>query len=202
MIIVFEKGTNKIVGMAPEVFDNGKMRDYKQEELFPKIDHSKHGSIFVKDSPEYMDPGKEWQLKLDKAGNPTGLEAKNVLTIVLTTNAQDKDNDGIAEILVTEDISDRSRTWENCEIRVQLMEGNKKANKELDVKLNTNSGTFESKLLKTDSKGAAKTSFRAGTDTVFINITATAEGARDGYLQLEVLPVKDFESFHGKVISK
>jgi hypothetical protein len=202
MIVVYEKATNKIIGKAPQVYDNGKMREYKMEELYPKLDPKTHGFFIVKDSPENMDPSKQWKIKLDSKGNPKDLEEIDQLRFEITTNAQDKDGDGMPEILVTEDISNRSRTWENCVLRVQLMEGNKKSSKVVDLRLNTSSGTLDNKVLKTNNKGFAETNIRSGTDTVIITVTANAEGVQEGILQLEVLPVKDFETFHGIKIPK
>jgi hypothetical protein len=202
MIVVYEKGTNKIIGKAPQVYDSGKMRDYKMEELYPQLDPKTHDSFIVKDTPENMDPSKQWKIKLDNKGNPKDLEPLDVLRFEITTNAQDKDGDGTPEILVTQDISNRSRSWENCVLKVQLMEGDKKSNKVVDLRLNTSSGTLDNKVLKTNSKGFAETNIRSGTDTVIITISASAEGVQEGILQIEVLPVKDFETFHGITVPK
>jgi hypothetical protein len=203
MIVVYEKGTNKFIGLAPQVFDNGKMRDVKLEELYPGLDPTKHGSFIIKDSMEFLNvPRNTLNFKLDKSGTPVGLEIKQPLRFELSTNAQDKDGDGTPEIMLTENISDRSRTWEGCLIRVQLMDGDKKSNQVVDLKLTTNSGTLDNRFLKTNAKGFAETNLRAGTDTVLITVVATADGIQEGSLSLEVLPVKDFESIHGKVINK
>jgi hypothetical protein len=192
MIVVFEKGTNKFFGMAPQVFDNGIMREYRLEELYPNIDHSKYGCFFVEDSPRYVNDPSHWQFKLDKKGVPIGIEFKPMLSIALSTTARDADGDGLPEILVASNTDLGHRKGEDAEIRVQIMDGQKVSNTVTTVKLSTTGGTLKSRILKTDKKGFASTTLRSGTETITITVTASAEGMREDTLTFEVMPFDDF----------
>lgn len=196
MIVVYEKGTNKFVGMAPQVLDNGTVREYKLEELYPNLDASKHGFFIVEDSPELLIPSHDWEFKLDKKGVPIGLVHKSLLRIALTTSAPDKDGDGNHEILAKE-LGGAARPWENAEIKVQLMEGEKVSKKVAHVKLSTTGGTLSSRILKTDKQGQATSTLTSSHETVTITVTATGADMEEGSLTFEVLPYTDFNALHG-----
>jgi hypothetical protein len=192
MIVVYEKETNKFVGMALQVYDSGKMRDYTMEELYPSIDHAKHGFFIVDDSIEQLKLGNKVKFKLDKKGKPVGFEDPSLLRIVLSTNAQDQDGDGIPEIAApNRQLAGSSGPESQAEITVQIMDGDKKAALSMDVLLSTTGGSLESRLLTTSKSGTASTTIFAGTDTVTLTVTASAQDLPDASLMLEVMPLGD-----------
>lgn len=193
MIVVYEKETNKFVGMALQVFDSGKMRDYTMEELYPRIDHAKHGFFIVEDSIEQLKLGNSVKFKLDKKGKPVGFEDPSLLRIVLSTNAPDQDGDGIPEIAAPNRqlAGSPSGPESQAEITVQIMDGDKKAALSMDVLLSTTGGSLESRLLTTSKAGTASTTIFAGTDTVTLTVTASAQDLPDASLMLEVMPLGD-----------
>ena len=100
VIIVFEKKTNKLVGVAAQVFDNGHWREPTIEELYPGADLQKLGFIQVEDSIKYALDPDAWQFKLDQNGTPIGAERKPALPrIHLATNAKDTDGDSFPELV-------------------------------------------------------------------------------------------------------
>lgn len=190
MIVVYEKGTNEFVGMAPQIFDNGVMREFKLEELYPQMDHSKLGYFYVEDSPKYDLDRKNWQWTRDKAGTPIGIEFRRRLTVALSTDKLDRDGDGRYELLarVTEAMP------KDCiaDISIQLMDGIKQAKVEAEIKLTTTAGILTSRTVKTDKRGKATTRLMAGPDTIYIAVEANVDGGNAGTLEFEVLWIDEY----------
>ncbi|HEX2898146.1 MAG TPA: hypothetical protein VHS96_00350 [Bacteroidia bacterium] len=199
MMVVYEKGTNKYITMVPQIFDNGTMREYTLEELYPNWDHSKYGVFYVEDTPKYaVQQHAHWQLKIDKSGTPVGIEYRPRLTLKLSTNAPDTDGDGIPEILVKE-LGGTSRPAETVEITVQVMDGQKEAKSKEPVKLSVTGGTLSSRYLDMSKRGLAKVALTASHETVTITVTASAPGMDSATMKFEVLPFDDFNRFRGTI---
>lgn len=192
MIFVYEKGTNKFIGMAPAFMDNGVEREFKLEELYPS--GKNYGFFYTKDSPKFAVSPNNWQWVLDKEGNPVGIERRPRLTIALSTSAQDKDGDGSYELMVR--VSEQLTPENEATIEVQLMDGQKEAKQEVEVKLSTTAGILTTRTLMTDKRGRAKTKILAGPDTIAITVTAAGEGMDGSMLDYEVLWVDEYRRLY------
>jgi hypothetical protein len=195
MIFVFEKGTNKFIGMAPAVVDSGKLREYELGELYPNADPEKVGYFYLKDSPKFaMDPNT-WQWTLGKKGVPIGIEYKPMLALALSTNCPDRDGDGRPEITLRRATSGtmgvsgmllRNNPEEYAEIRVQIMDGIKTSGTVADIRLSATGGILESRILSTNGSGFVMTTLHPAFTTNEITVTARAEGMREAKITFEV----------------
>src|SRR5690242_19734119 len=143
MIFVYEKGTNKFVGVAAQIFDNGHWREATLEELYPNSDHSKLGAVVVKDSPKYFLDPNAWRFSTNDKGEVTGIERKpSPPKISLTTNAKDTDGDGLPELKA----DGKSKASIDIEIRNTKGDLFKKA---VSLRINTTSGRLSARRLTT-----------------------------------------------------
>ncbi len=197
MIFVFEKGTNKFIGMAPAVVDSGKLRDYELGELYPNADPEKVGYFYLRDSPKFaMDPNN-WQFTLNKKGVPIGVEFKPMLALALSTNCPDRDGDGRPEITLRRHTSGPSRfdindmfqrrlPEEYADIHLQIMDGIKTSGTVADIVLTATGGILESRILSTNASGYVMTTLHPAWTTNEITVTARAEGMREAKITFEV----------------
>lgn len=182
MIVVYEKGTNTFIGMAPQIFDNGVNRDFTLEELYPNLDPKKYGSFVVEDSPKYLLHSEHWQFTLDKKGVPIGMEYKPRLTIKLTTDAPDVDADGMPEL--------KADGESTATIKIQMMDGQKQHKGEAEVKLSTTGGRLDKRVLKTNKQGKATAKLTSVKETITITVTATglSEDYHEDSITFELMP--------------
>lgn len=182
MIFVYEKGTNKLVGLATQVFDNGKWREPTVEELYGHKDISKYGHLYVKDHPKYSLEPDAWEFKLDKNGTPVDVvRKKQPPKIVLSTDAKDKDKDGMPELPA--DGSSKAKII----IEIQDHKG-EVVGKDFDLKVSTSGGRLSAKRLKA-KKGKAEIELTSVVETLTITVKVTAEGAQSASLTFELMPV-------------
>ena len=208
MIFVFEKGSNKFIGMAPAFVDNGKLREYELGELYPNADPEKVGYFYIKDSPKFAMDSNNWQFTLDKKGVPIGVEYKPMLAIALTTNCPDRDGDGRPEItlrrntptLGIQDIFQRKAVDEYAEIHVQIMDGIKTSGTVANVTLSATGGILESRILSTNGSGYVMTTLHPTFSTQEITVTARAEGMREARITFEVFLDNDIYQLNLKGI--
>ena len=181
MIIVFEKKTNRLVGTAAQVFDNGRWREPTIEELYPGTDLTKLGFIHVEDSIKYALDPEAWQFKLDKDGIPIGAERKPALPrIHLSTNAADTDGDGLPELAA--DGSSKAR------ITVEVKdERDKLVKRDFTVTLKTTAGTLSSRRVQAKG-GKAALELTSSLETVTATVTASGEGLRAAEVTFEFMP--------------
>ena len=181
MIIVYQKGTNDLVGVAGKVFDNGKWREATLGELYPNADHTQLGYVYVADSFKSTLNTDQWQFKLDDQGTPIGLEKKAPpLRIALTTNAPDTDGDGLPEV-VADGQSKATITAELRDIHGKLVP------QTIPFTFRTTGGALSSRKV-TATAGKAVVELTAALETVSVTVRATAEGAEEGSLALEFIP--------------
>ncbi|MEM0995723.1 MAG: Ig-like domain-containing protein [Bacteroidota bacterium] len=182
MIVVFEKGTNRFIGMAPQVFDNGTLRDFTLEELYPDLDPEKYGAIFVEDSARYHMAPNHWQFKLDQAGNPVGIEYRPRPSIHLSTDAPDTDGDGMPEL--------KADGKSQATINIQLMSGQKQHRAAEEIKLSTTGGKLSKRVLTTTKTGKAKVTLTSIQETITITVTASGlkEDMHSDSLTFELMP--------------
>lgn len=181
MIIVFEKKTNKIVGVASEVFDSGSWRDPEIGELYPNANLNEIACIYVQDSPKYCLNPDAWQLKLNADGVPVGVERKPTLPkIYLTTNAQDTDGDGLPELPAD------AQSKATIMAEVQDASGNI-VNKDFILNFRTTGGTLSARRVEAN-RGAATVELTSTVETIAVTVSASAEGTQGGSLTFELMP--------------
>jgi hypothetical protein len=181
MIIVFEKKTNKIVGAASKVFDNGYWREPEIQELYPGSDINELSYIYVQDSPKYCLNPDAWQLKLDKDGVPIGVERKPTLPkIYLTTNAQDTDCDGLPE-LPADAKSKATITAEVKDAKGDIV------HKDFILTFRTTGGVLSARRVEAKG-GIAAVELTSTVETITVTVSASAEGTRSGALTFEFIP--------------
>ncbi|HHG85767.1 MAG TPA: hypothetical protein ENJ82_13550 [Bacteroidetes bacterium] len=180
MIVVYEKKTNKFVGMAPQIFDNGEMRDFTLEELYPDLDAKKHGSFTIDDSPKYVQQPDHWQFKLDKKGVPIGIEHKPTLSLKITTDLEDTDGDGMPEL--------KADGVSKAKLKVQVYDGLKLKKTNAKIKLSTTGGRLDARIFDLKNQNQFTASLQSTTETITITVTASAEGMHADSLTFELMP--------------
>lgn len=183
MIFVYEKGSNKYLGMAGRIYDNGDWREATLEELYPNDDHSKMGAIVVKDSPKYALDPNAWQFSVNDKGEVTGIERKpQPPKISLSTNAKDTDGDGLPE-LKADGIS-------KATIDIAIRNPTTKADlykKPVALRINTTGGRLSERRLTTKT-GTASVELTATTDTVTITVSVEADDMETQQIVFELMP--------------
>jgi len=181
MIIVYDKETHNVIGIATRVFDNGRLREPSMEELYPHVDRSNWDCVFVEDHPKYaLEPGA-WKFKVDDKNKPVGVERKpQPPRIMLTTDAPDDDGDGIPEI----NADGRSTAIINATVmdaRGNLMRNHVK------LMFRTTGGTLSRRYV-TARRGKATVELRSTQETILVTVSALAEGMKTATLSFEFLP--------------
>ncbi len=181
MIFIYEKGTNKFVGVATQIFDNGTWREATLQELYPDTDPGKLGAVVVKDSPKYYLDPEAWQFSLDAQGVPNGIERKpSPPKISLTTNARDTDGDGMPELKA----DGKSKATIDIEIHNAKGDLLKKA---VDLRINTTGGRLSARRLSTKN-GKASVDLTSTLDTITITVSVEADGMETQSLTFELMP--------------
>jgi hypothetical protein len=181
VIIVFEKKTNKLVGVASKVFDSGSWREPEIGELYPDANLNELACIYIEDSPEYCFNPDAWKFKLDNNSVPVGVERKPALpTIHLTTNAPDTDGDGLPELPADA----KSKATITAEVR-DAQGGI--VNRDVVVNFRTTGGTLSARRLEAKG-GTAMVELTSTVETVAVTVSASAEGAQSGSLTFEFMP--------------
>jgi len=180
MIFVYEKGSNKFVGLAGRLFDNGHWREAKLEELYPN-DHSKLGAVIVKDSPKYYLDPNAWQFSTNDKGEVTGIERKPTPPkITLSTKAKDTDGDGLPEL----NADGKSKATIDIDIRNTKGELHKKT---VNLRLRTTGGRLSARRITTKN-GTASVDLTAGMDTVTVTVSVEADEMETQQLTFELMP--------------
>lgn len=184
MIVVYEKETLKRVGVAAQVFDNGRWREPTVEELYPDADHSKLGFFHVKDSIKYALDPDAFQFKLDENGVPVSAERKPGLPrIHLSTDARDTDGDNLPELIA--DGKSKAR------IDIAIKDARDRiVKRDFTVTLKTTGGALSARSV-TVRQGKASLEFTASTDTVTATVSAAGEGLKAASLTFEFMPPPD-----------
>jgi hypothetical protein len=181
MIFVYEKGSNKFLGVATQIFDNGNWREATLQELYPDADHSKMGAVVVKDSPKYYLDPNVWRFSTDDKGEVTGIERKPTPPkITLKTNAEDTDGDGLPELKA----DGKSKATIDIEIRDTNGELVKSA---LDLRINTTSGRLSVRRLTTET-GTASVDLTSIMETVTVTVSVEADELETQQLTFELMP--------------
>jgi hypothetical protein len=181
MIFVYEKGTNKFVGVATQIFDNGTWREATLEELYPNADRSKLGAVVVKDSPKYYMDQNAWRFSTNDKGEVTGIERKpSPPKITLTTDALDTDGDGLPELKA----DGESKATINIEIRNTKGELVKKA---VDLRINTTNGRLSVRRMTTKN-GTASVELTSSMDTVTVTVSVEADEMETQQMTFELMP--------------
>jgi hypothetical protein len=181
MIVVFEKQTNKFVGIAAKIIDNGHWREPKLEELYPDADLNRLGCIYVRDSPKYALKPDGWQLKLDENGAPIGVERKPALPkIHLTTNAQDTDGDDLPELVADA----KSKATITAELKDAKGE---RLKRDFIMIFKTTGGTLSARRVAAKD-GKATVELTSSVETVLVTVSASGEGVQGDSLSFEFMP--------------
>jgi hypothetical protein len=181
MIFVYEKGSNKFLGLAAQIFDNGKWREATLQELYPNADLSKMGAVVVKDSPKYYLDPNAWRFSTNEQGEVTGIERKPTPPkIILSTNAKDTDGDGLPELKA----DGKSKATINIEIRDNNGEPVKK---EVNLRINTTNGRLSVRRLTTQT-GTASVDLTSNMDTVKVTVSVEADEMETQQLTFELMP--------------
>lgn len=182
MIIVFEKKSNKLVGVAAQVFDNGRWREPTIAELYPGADPLKFGFIHVEDSIKYALDPDAWQFKLDQNGTPIGAERKPSLPrIRLTTNAKDTDGDNLPELVA----DGKSKAIITAEVRD---EQDRIVKRDFLVNLKTTGGALSARRVEAKA-GRAEVELTSSLETITATVSASGTGLKDAVpLTFEFMP--------------
>jgi hypothetical protein len=181
MIVIFEKKTNNIVGVASKVFDSGSWREPEIGELYPDTDLNELGYLYVQDSPKYCLNPDAWQLKLDQNNVPVGVERKPTLPrIYLTTNAPDTDGDGLPELPAD------AQSQATITAAVKDAKGDV-VNTDFLLMFRTTGGTLSARRVQAE-RGTAVVELTSTVETITVTVSASAEGAQEGSLTFEFMP--------------
>jgi hypothetical protein len=181
MTFIYEKGTNKFLGVATQIFDNGNWRDATLQELYPNTDHSNMGVVVVKDSPKYYMDTNAWQFAVNAKGEVTGIERKPIPgKISLTTDAKDTDGDGLPELKA----DGTSKATINIEIRNAKGDLVKKSTA---LRVRTTGGRLSARTITTKT-GTASVDLTANLDTVTVTVSVAADDMETQQLTFELMP--------------
>ncbi|HWE37620.1 MAG TPA: Ig-like domain-containing protein [Isosphaeraceae bacterium] len=177
MIIIYDPKSGEIVGHASRVFDGGKWREPTADEICPDYLDRKLETIHLKDEPRFLAFGADqYRLRRDENGAVTGIEVST--KIALSCDAPDRDKDGIPDLP-----ADGTST-------TQVTAALDGAKADVDVTFRTTRGSLSKRTVKTSADGKATVTLRAASETVTVDINATAPGYRPGTLRLEFLPLE------------
>lgn len=181
MIVVYDKRTNELVGVAMEVLDNGILRQPTLEELYPSQDRLNLGFLHVEDSPRYALHPDRWQAKLDENGTPVGIERRPTPPrLYLTTDVIDTDGDALPE-LIADGSSKATITAEVKDARGELV------TEELTLNFKTTGGALSARRVTTTT-GQATVELTASLETVSVTVEVLAEGVTGSSLGFEFMP--------------
>jgi len=181
MIVIFEKKTNRIVGVASKVFDNGSWREPELAELYPDRNPNEIGYISIQDSPKYALKPDAWRLKLDAHGVPVGVERKPTLPkIHLHTDARDTDGDGLPELFADA----KSKAVITVEVKDAM---DRMVQEDVLLTLRTTGGTLSARRVQAKG-GTASVELTASVETITVTVTVSAEGMQSGALTFEFMP--------------
>ena len=171
MIIVYEKKTKKVVGVAAQVFDNGRWREPTMEELYPGGDLQKLGFIHVADSIRYALDPDAWQFKLDQNGAPIGAERKPSLPrLHLSTNAKDTDGDNLPELIA----DGKAKAVITAEVRDEL---DRIVNSDFTVNFKTTGGTLSARHVMVKA-GKTEVELTSSLETITATVSASGKGLK------------------------
>jgi hypothetical protein len=180
MTFVYEKGTNKFLGFASQIFDNGNWREATLQDLYPDADHSNIGVVVVKDSSEYLDPNA-WQFAVNAKGEVTGIERKPIPgKISLTTDAKDTDGDGLPELKA--DGTSKAR----INIEIHNAKGDL-VKKSTALRVSTTGGRLSARRITTKT-GTASVDLTSTLDTVTLTVSVEADDMETQQLIFELMP--------------
>jgi Big-like domain-containing protein len=181
MIVIFDKRTNQVIGVASKVYDSGSWREPEIHELYPDADLNQLDCVYMEDSPKFCMRPDAWQLKLNERGMPIGVERKPALPkIYLTTTAQDTDGDGLPE-LAADAISKASITAEVKDANGNLV------NKDFMLTFRTTGGSLSGRRVEA-KHGTATVELTSTVETITVTVSVSAEGIQSGSLTFELMP--------------
>jgi len=171
VIIVYERETKNVVGVAAQVFDNGLWREPTIEELYPGVDLNKLGFIHVEDSIRYALDPDAWQFKLDANGVPIGAERKPSLPrLHLSTNAKDTDGDSFPELLA----DGKNKAVITAHVRDEL---GRIVSGDFAVTFKTTAGTLSARQVMVRG-GKAEVELTSSLETVTATVSASGKGLK------------------------
>lgn len=181
MIVVYDKKTNEVIGVASRVFDSGQWREPELQELYPDADPNQLDCVYMEDSPKFCMRPDAWQLKLNERGMPIGVERKPTLPkIYLTTTAQDTDGDGLPELAAD------AKSKASITANVKDANGNI-VNKDFMLTFRTTGGSLSGRRVEA-KHGTATVELTSTVETITVTVSASAEGIQSGSLTFELMP--------------
>ena len=148
---------------------------------FPKTPPPDIGYFFTPNDATVANDLWAYQLKFNRRGKPDSIERKPPKPLIhLSTNAPDKDGNGIPEI-----IADGKA---QCNIMASIRDNNGSILTSYDgsVTFRTTGGVLFDRDVKC-KKGVAKTTLRSVEETLTPKITATAPGCIPGEIDIEFI---------------
>ena len=183
MIIVYDKETKALIGFATKVFDNGQWREPTLEELYPDVDRTKWGHVYVEDSPKYALRPDAWQINFDANGVPSIGRKPFPAKLSLTTDALDTDGDGLPELPAD------GRSQGTVFATIKAADGTV-PRESVALLFKTTGGTLSARTVET-AEGKAAVKLTSSTETVSAIVTASAEGVETGSLTFEFIPIPE-----------
>lgn len=177
MLIVYEPQTGEILAHCSRIFDSGQWREPSVEEILPRRDPSRLGTLYLKDDPRYLQEGQDgWRIRRDASGAVVGIES--VPALALTCDAKDTDGDGVP------DVPADGKSSTQITARVPGGAG-------VEVTFRTTRGSLGKRAVQAAADGTAVVHLRVPTETVLIAVTANAPGHRPATLEIECIPAGD-----------
>jgi hypothetical protein len=181
MIVVFDKKTFDIVGVAGKIWDNGEWREPELSEIYPDRDAGELGSVYVQDSPKYALRPDRWRLAFDENGVPVGVERKPSLPkLHLTTDAEDVDGDGLPEIVA----DGQSKATITAELKDPRGE---RVSEEIELFFKTTGGALSARRVRL-TEGVATVELASALETITAQVSVSAEDVEGDSLTFEFMP--------------
>ena len=171
MIIVYEKRTNNLVGVAAQVFDNGRWREPTIEKLYPGVDLQKLGIH----SPRTRS-GTRWIRTRGNSSSismavPIGAERKPSLPrLHLSTNAKDTDGDSFPELIA----DGKNKAVIMAHVRDEL---GRIVSGDFTVNFKTTAGTLSARQVMVKA-GKAEVELISSLETVTATVSVSGKGLK------------------------
>ncbi len=181
MLILYDLSTYDIIGVSAIISNNGSDETeptlkgcFPDNKIVPNV-----SAVSIQNDARIANELYKYEFKFDRMGEPLGLDLKmSKPYIELTTDIADKNNDGIPELKAD------GRSKAAITVCVRDHTGELLIDNVREIVFKTTGGRLKKKIVKIKN-GAAKTHLQSVKETKTITITATANGCRNGKLQLD-----------------
>ena len=182
MLIIYDIHTKEIKHVMMLISDSSnKIKQFTPKEVFPhrRVLPSNLRPFNVPDDMLIAINIRNYIVETDENGEPVGLIEKPMKPVItLSTDAQDRDNDGIPELLAD------SKDMTTLIASVRGHDGRLITDINYEIVFTTTHGTLMQKRVITQD-GIAKCQFKSSDETVTAEICASANGCRKGKIKIE-----------------